>query len=175
MKKILGIFTLIAAIVLTSCVGEQGPPGEDGVSFLGNVFEIEGDFTAQDNYEMYYQFPANFEIYETDIVMVYILWEQYDANDGGTIDVWRALPQSEFFNEGQVLYNYDYSFENVRIFLDGEIDLSTLPPSYTDNQIFRIAVFPADYANNNAVDVHNLNSLMNFMNIAPENIQKGNF
>jgi len=115
MKKIIGILTLAAAVVLLSCEGEPGPPGQDGVSFLGNVFEVEGDFTSQNNYELFYEFPADFEMYESDIVLVYILWKVVEGNDGGTVDVWRPLPQSVVLNEGILQYNFDYrvQFKNV--------------------------------------------------------------
>ncbi len=175
MKKTIGILTLAAAVVLLSCEGEPGPPGQDGVSFLGNVFEVKGDFTSQNNYELFYEFPAGFEMYESDIVLVYILWEVVEGNDGGTVDVWRPLPQSVVLNEGILQYNFDYTFGDVRIFLDGDINFNILLPAEKENQIFRIVVFPADYAKNNLVDVENLDAVMDFLAIDETTVRKIGF
>jgi len=174
MKKSIGIFSIFAVILFTACEeqGPPGPPGMDGVSFLGKIFEIEGDFTSQNNYELFYEFPSDFEIYDTDIVMVYILWELVDGSDGGTVDVWRPLPQTIVLNEGILQYNFDYTFADVRIFLDGDIDFSTLLPAEKDGQVFRIAVFPAEFAENNFVDVNNLNSVMEYFGMDSNSVTR---
>ena len=169
--KILGLFTLIAFAACDEIPGPQGPPGEDGVSFLGKIFEIRGDFRESNNYELFYEFPASFEVYETDIVLVYILWEQVTGANNKPIDVWRPLPQTIVLNEGILQYNFDYTFSDVKIFLDGDIDFSTLLPAEKDDQIFRIAVFPAEFASDNRIDLNNLNSVMEFLNVMPENVE----
>lgn len=175
MKTLLRMITLATAVVLLSCEGEPGPPGQDGTSFLGHVFEIQGDFTSQNNYELFYEFPYDFVMYDTDIVLVYILWDVVEANDGGTIDVWRPLPQSVVLNEGILQYNFDYTFADVRIFLDGDINFNTLLPAEKDNQIFRIVVFPADFAENGLVDVENLQGVMDFLAVDEASVRKVGF
>ena len=83
------ILFLATAVLITSCEGPQGPPGESGTNILGTVFEIQGDFTADNDYLLYYQFPGNFEVYDSDVVLVYMLWEQTNG-----LDVWRLMPQT---------------------------------------------------------------------------------
>ncbi|MBN1819827.1 MAG: hypothetical protein JXR31_08615 [Prolixibacteraceae bacterium] len=178
MKKLSGILALATILFFTACdevPGPAGPPGEDGESFLGSVFEIEGDFTSANNYELFFDFPSNFEIYETDVVLVYILWEQATGSNNQSIDVWRALPQTRILNEGILQYNFDYTYEDVRIFLDGDIDFNYLSPADKMDQIFRIVVFPADYAKDADLDISNLNSVMNFLNMETSEIQKIDF
>ena len=175
MKKITGIFLVLALAIFSSCegpvgpVGPTGPPGEDGVHILGSVFEIQGDFTNENDYALYYAFPDNFEVFDSDIVLVYIRWEQ--ANDG-EIDVWRMLPQTVVLEEGVLQYNFDYTLADVQVYLEGTIPFSNLLPSETDNQIFRIAVLPADFAVKKSVNINDLNEVMNTLKINPSTIKK---
>ncbi len=168
MKTITAVFLIITAIMFTSCEGPMGPPGEpgqNGTSFLGSVFEIQDDFTNENNYTLSFQFPGNFEIYDTDIVLVYILWDQSNG-----VDIWRLLPQTvalkkiypdKGWTETDILqYNYDYTYFDVQIYLEGTMDFSTLLPAETDNQVFRIVVLPADFVTQKSADINDLNSLL---------------
>jgi hypothetical protein len=173
MKKLNILLIGIAVILLSACVGEQGVPGfdgEDGESFLGSVFEIEGDFSSNNDYKLFFEFPENFQIYESDIVMAYILWDQAEGNNG-MIDIWRPLPQSIVLQEGILQYNFDYTINDVEIFIDGDIDFNSLLPAEKDNQVFRIAVFPAAFAENKSLDINNLGSVMNLLNIEQKSIE----
>jgi len=177
MKTITGILLAFALAVLTSCVGEPGPPGlpgEDGDSFLGSVFEIEGDFTSSNDYSLFFEFPNTIEVFESDVVLVYILWDQTEDNSGQPVDVWRLLPQTVVLNEGVLQYNYDHTFNDVQVFLEGTIDFNTLVPAEWQNQIFRIAVLPADYAMSNNLDVSDFGSVMQALKINPGKIDKFN-
>ncbi len=164
MKTIKSIFYVIAVIIITSCEGPQGPPGEPGTNILGTVFEMQGDFTADNDYMLYYQFPSNFEVYDSDVVLVYMLWEQTNG-----LDVWRLMPQTVAlktiypdWSETDVLqYNFDYTYYDVQVFLEGTMDFSTLLPAETDNQVFRIVVVPADFVAQKSVDINDMNSLLN--------------
>jgi len=161
MKKIAGIILFFAAVILISCEGPMGPPGQDGDSLIGTIFEKEGDFRASNNYELFFDFPQNFEIYETDVVLVYILWEVANVN-GNNTDVWRLMPQTVILDDGVLQYNFDYTVADVKIFLEGTTDFSQLLPAETDNQVFRIAVLPADFvASKKSAEINDLSILMN--------------
>ncbi len=176
MKTITGILFVFTLAVLTSCIGEPGPtgpPGEDGDSFLGSVFEIEGDFTSDNDYSLFFEFPNTIEVFESDVVLVYILWDQTEDDNGDPVDIWRLLPQSVVFDNGDILqYNYDHTFFDVEIFLDGSADFGALDPAYLEDQVFRIAVLPADYAMNNDLDVSDFGSVMQALKINPGKIDK---
>ncbi|MDF9797754.1 hypothetical protein OKW21_003017 [Catalinimonas alkaloidigena] len=135
-------------------IGPQGPPGEDGldgVNILGSVFEIEGDFSSENEYGFGFEFPEDeIEVFESDVVLVYISWEQIEVTDEPPINIWRLLPQNAFLDGGTLQYNFDHTFVDVNIFLDGTVDLSTLGTEYTQDQIFRVVVLPADYSTSNA-------------------------
>jgi hypothetical protein len=178
MKTITGIILVFALAVLASCEGIPGPPGRDGLdgqdgeSFLGSVFEREGDFTSQNDYSIYFEFPGNITVYDTDVVLVYILWEVAEDNSGELLDVWRLLPQTVVLDEGVLQYNYDYTFADVQIFLEGTIDFNTLRASEALDQVFRIVVFPADFIANKGLDVSDYSSMMKSLHFEPDMIQK---
>lgn len=148
MKKINLLFIL--SLLIVSCEGSrgpQGPPGESGATLLGTIFEIEADFTAQNDYYTTFEFPANeIEVFETDIVQVYLL-EEVISDTSGPIDVWTPLPTSFFFDDGsQLIYNYNHTFFEVNLFLGGNINFNSVSNDRLFNQVFRIVVIPADFA-----------------------------
>ena len=164
MKRILSFITVFALLFM-ACEGPQGPPGfdgfdgqdgEDGGLIVSSAFEIVLDFTPEDNYE--FIDPYGFDVFPTDVTLVYISWEV----DGGQ-DIWRLLPQTEYFNDGTLVYNFDFTQNDVRFFLDGTTDFSLLDPSYTDAQVFRVVVVPAD--NVGRIDYSNLENVMNVYGI----------
>ncbi|WPP51319.1 collagen-like triple helix repeat-containing protein [Catalinimonas niigatensis] len=166
MKRLNLYFFFASLYVLSACEGPvgpeglpgpQGPAGEDGldgINILGQVFEVEGDFNAGNEYGFGFEFPADeVEVFESDAILVYISWDQIEVTDEPPINIWRLLPQSAFLEGGTLQYNYDHTFTDVNIFLDGTIDLSTLTNEYTQNQLFRIVIVPADYVPNARMDI----------------------
>ena len=156
MKRILS-FISVFALLLTSCQGDQGPPGfdgfdgQDGGIFVASAFEIAVDFNENNGYEFIE--PYGFEVFPSDVTLVYIEWE----TDNGT-PIWRLLTQTEYFEDGVLVYNYDFTQEDVRLFLDGTVNLNSLGNEWTQNQAFRVVVVPAD--NVDGVDISNLDLVM---------------
>lgn len=168
MKKLSLLLAII--FIVSSCEGDrgpQGPPGLDGApgdAIIGTIFEIEIDFLAQNNFSFIFEFPPNeVEVFESDIVKVYML-EETVSDPSGPVDVWTPLPNSFSFNDGnQLVYNYNHTFFDVNIFLDGNIDLNTVSNDFLTDQVFRIAIIPADFAESN----ENLNSYESVMEAMP--------
>lgn len=165
MRKITSLL-FASLFILTACTGPQGPPGfdgfdgldgQDGGIIVADAFEIEIDFNADNNFE--FVEPYGFDVFPSDITLVFIEW---DVEDGETI--WRLLPQNVFFDDGSILvYNFDFTQQDVRFFLDGTTDFNTLDDVWTQNQAFRVVVVPAD--NVDGIDVSNLETLINLGNI----------
>ncbi len=185
MNKIKTIFGIFFIAIAFSCEGPIGPPGfdgfdgldgldgQDGINILGKVLEVEGTFSPENNYSIFYQFPQDIEVFESDVVLVYLLFEQVDDAAGGDpIDVWRLLPQTRILNEGLLQYNYDHSFIDVNIFLESDFDLGVLPPGDTDNQIFRIAIVPAEFGVDNNVDTSDITAVMDALEMDMSSIEK---
>lgn len=156
MKKLVSIILILSAVAFSSCEGPMGPSGLDGDSFIGTIFEIEGDFTPTNDYRLYFEFPNSFKVYDTDVVLVYMLWEQADG-----LDVWRLMPQTILLPDGVLQYNFDYTLADVQIFLEGTTDFNQLLPAETNNQIFRIAVLPADFTAKKSVDIKDISTILN--------------
>lgn len=166
MKNLLLFFALSTTIILSSCEGDQGPPGEPGINILGQVFEVTVDFTPGNDFSQLIDFPANVEVYESDAVLVYLL-EDVVPGSGGGIDVWSQLPQTFFVGNNTLVYSFDHTFLDVRLFLDGNFDLSTLGSTFTDDQTFRIAVVPSEFADTNL----SMTELMDAINLEVTDIQ----
>jgi hypothetical protein len=175
MKTITCIILALAMAFFTSCEGVPGPPGEDGLdgdSFIGAVFEIEGDFTPANYFRLHFTFPDKTKVYESDVVLVYILWEQLPGNSGKLLDVWRLLPQTIVLEEGVLQYNFDFTYTDVQIFLGGSINLQSLLPSEALDQIFRIVVVPAIFAKNNVLKAGDYNLIINSLGLSSKKIER---
>lgn len=188
MKKINTFLVACLVIFLAACEGPAGPPGFDGfdgqdgrdgrdgldgVNITGQIIDIEGTFSAENEFAIFFEFPQTIEVFDTDVVLVYLLFEQLDDPQGGDpIDVWRLLPQTRILNQGLLQYNYDHTFLDVNIFLESDFDLNTLPAGDTDNQVFRIAVVPADQLAGGRMDSSNVQAVMGLLGVEESAIQK---
>lgn len=180
MKKKYLLLALFATLIFGACEGPVGPPGfdgidgQDGVNILGQVYDITGNFTPSNDYTIFSVFGQDVpsvEVFETDVVLVYMLWEQLDSSSG-PVDVWRLLPQTRLLSQGILQYNYDFTYQDVTIFLEADFSLATLLPGDTNNQTFRIAIVPADGAAKSNLDVSNMEEVLKHLKIKSTDIPK---
>jgi hypothetical protein len=150
-------------------IGPQGPRGPEGVQGAPGseafIFEYEGiTFTAGNDYTQFLEFPADFNMFETDHVLIYFLWDYFPDED---LDVWRVLPQTLFTVDGTLVYNYDYTRTDVKVFMDANFDLDLLEADYTDNWIVRAVVVPGGYGKSadTAVDFNDYHAVMDYYNL----------
>lgn len=140
--KTLLLFT--TAVLLWSCegpIGPEGPPGQDGldgVNIVGEVFEIVGNFTQEGNFGL--RGDYGFDILESDKVLIYRL---ADLDQDGN-DIWKLIPQVVFHENGIFTYDYDFTFYDYSIYMSGDFNLNSLEASFTNEQVFRILIVPAD-------------------------------
>lgn len=185
MKKFTSlVLASIVALGLASCTGPAGRDGFDGfdgrdgingidgVNVKAAIFEVEVDFNAENEYSNVYEFPLTTEVFETDVVLVYLLWDQTTDSNGDAVDIWRLVPQTRLLDQGILQYNYDHTFLDVRLFLEGDFDLSTLPVADTQDQLFRIAVVPATFGVDNSIDLTNMSNVMQALNIQENSISR---
>ncbi|MFM1807958.1 MAG: hypothetical protein RLZZ242_683 [Bacteroidota bacterium] len=142
MKKLSALFV---AIILASCTGPEGPQGPPGPALFSQVIEIEADFSASNGYEVYVEFPQSLEVFEADLVLVYLSYETVSSNKG-IQDVWRALPLSLITEQGLLQYQFDHTFTDLRLFVEANYDLRNATAADLENQRFKIAVISAVYA-----------------------------
>lgn len=179
MKKLLSLLTL-SVFLFTSCstdgergpqgpIGPEGPPGADGL--IGIVYDVPAvDFTEDNEYgvEIAYEDFTDEEVFESDVVLVYLRTGQDGEADGEPVYVWRLLPQTYYVDGGTMQYNYDYTFFSTFIFLDADVELSSLGTAFTDDQYFRIAIVPAAFAESN--DVSNYSEVMKALQVEQRDI-----
>jgi hypothetical protein len=191
MKKFSVVLGSLITLFFMSCTGTQGPQGfdgfdgldgfdgrdgingADGVNILGQVLDIEGSFTFENDFAILYEFPQTVEVFESDIVLVYLLWDQTEDGNGEAVDIWRLMPQTRILDQGLLQYNFDHTFLDVNLFLESNFDLTTLQSGDTDNQVFRIAILPANLTEGK-LDISSIHSIMGRLNMAEENIQRFN-
>lgn len=167
MKKLLTIVALIGLGAFQACEGPEGPmgpQGEPGIVIVGTTYEVELDFTAAEQYSGIFEFPE--ALVDSDAVLIYRL----SAVDNGR-DVWRLLPQTYFFDEGVLMYNFDYTINDFSIFLDGAINPTILADQWVDGQIFRIVVVPSDFPAAR-VDYSDYNAVTKMLGIQESDFQK---
>ncbi|GGE12502.1 hypothetical protein [Psychroflexus salis] len=178
MKKIgtllLCLFFIAACTDDVGPPGPQGPQGPAGINILGNIFEVTVNFTSQNNYGTLIDFPQEIEVFETDVVLVYLL-EDVIPDSTGPIDVWSLLPRTFYLDDGsQVAYNFTHTFLDVELFLAGNTNFSTLGSAFTLDQTFRIAVVPAEFAENPDINVADMQEVVQVLASQQDdfNIQK---
>lgn len=162
MKNILFLFAITGSLFLTSCEGDPGPPGppgDPGINILGQVFEVSVDFTEANGFQQLVTIPSNVEVFESDVILVYWLEDVVPDGSGGTLDLWSPLPQTIYLDGGgSFQYTFNHSFVDVLLFLQGDIDLTTLGNGFTNDQVFRIAVVPSEFADANLTMQQIMNS-----------------
>lgn len=161
MKKLFSLFTIL--ILISSCTGDQGPqgpPGFDGFDGqdgeLALAFETPPvSFTATTNFEAFFEFQQfGINVFPNDVALVYRLKDTFEGQP-----VWQQIPQTVIFDDGSFfVYNSDFTVVDLRIFLEDSVNLNSLGAEWTQNQIFRVVVVPAESARD--IDNSNLNEVM---------------
>jgi hypothetical protein len=152
MKRISQFILAILMISFTSCntesVGPAGPPGAqgpdgpagaDGESAI--LFEYSDVDFIGPNYNVILDYPVDFEGLDSDVTLVYFLWE---VDDSG-LEIWRQLPQTIYTIDGFLNYNFDFSKVDVKLYLTFDFDKSLLIPADTDDWIVRTVIIPGDF------------------------------
>lgn len=165
MKKLLLMLSVIGMIGLQSCEGPAGPPGRDGYNIEAEVFEVTRSFGASNNYSSLV--VLNPPILQSDVVLVYLLWDV----DNGT-PIWRLMPQIVQLNEGDLIYNYDFTRFDVNLFLSSmDFNLNILGPQWTQNQTFRIVLVPGYFGSSLRMDYNDYDSVMNMLNLTENDVK----
>ena len=188
MKTINTILGAFLVLFIVACEGPAGPPGFDGLDGLdgldgepgiqGQVIEVDGvNFGFDPDANLFSTIIAfsditNFEVFESDAVLVYRFDGTVDLDDGSTADAWSQLPQNFFLAEGTLQYVFAHTFVDVELFIDGNFDLSGLSTDFTDNQSFRIVIVPSQFADASRMDTSNLSAVMSALGVDENQVKK---
>lgn len=154
MRNIVLFITMASLVLFSSCRGERGPQGPPGGVDYAQVFEktVSYSYDSANNqlFTDFYSFP--FTVYESDVVLGFHYEGQTNIGSGQTADVWTPLPQNVFYNDGTgdfFQYNFNHTFIDVQFTIEGNFQLSNIDPNHSQNQTFRIAVVPSEFAKRN--------------------------
>ena len=152
MKTLQQLLWAILVISLSACTtetigptgpqgptGPEGPTGAQGESAI--LFEYSEVYFTAPNYDVLLDYPNDFTGLESDVTLVYLLWE---VDDNG-LEIWRQLPQTIFTINGLLNYNFDFSTIDFRLFLSIDFDASLLVPRDTDDWIVRAVIVPGNF------------------------------
>lgn len=156
MKKLIKFFlTAIVMFLMLSGCGERGPVGPEGPrgpqgpagpEVIPTSFEFEADLLQSNGFEFFQDIPAGIEVFESDVVLAYVLEDYLPDED---LEVWRQLPLTEFNGNGTSIINFDYTFVDVRIFMDANYNLGAAD-EYS-GLLIRAVHVPAGFLNNQKV------------------------
>ncbi len=167
--RYLTIITLAIATFMFSCEGPVGPQGPEGPQgnrgpqgepgTEGFTFEYISNFAAPD-YESLLELPSNFQLLESDVALVYI-YQGTTTEFGETVEVWEPLPQLHILEEGILQYYFNHTLYSVLVSMQANFDISILGTQYTNDQIFRVVVVPAQFFDSGrmAVDLNDYHAV----------------
>jgi len=162
MKKIILLLAIATTFLFQGCTTKE----EVHADLLAEVFEVTTSFTAANNYSKL--ITLNPPIYNSDMVLVY---RSFDVINGQR--VWRQLPQAVYLIQGELDYNFDFTRNDINLFLESDFDLATLGAVWSQNQVFRIVIIPGylSYKNSKAVDFSDYNAVVKEFDIKDNQIK----
>lgn len=122
--------------------GPRGPQGPAGPEILPTSFEFEVDLNEDNEFSFIQGIPSGIEVLNSDIMLAYVFEDYIEEDD---LDVWRKLPLTEFNANGTLLYDYDFTRIDIRIFLDANYELGR--SEEFGNLLIRAVHVPADFIN----------------------------
>lgn len=165
MRKITLVLILVGMLGLQSCVKEevimQDINDQDTISMVWE-YNSNVNFTPSNNYSLI--LPFRQQIFASDMILVYRLSGVFQGND-----VWKIQPETYYFEDGTLDFGYDFDFtrNDVNIFLHG-FDLAGISGQFRINQVFRVVVIPAFFANKMApskIDLSDYDAVIKAYNI----------
>jgi hypothetical protein len=162
MKRILLMLAISVTFLFQGCTKNE----EIKADLLAEVFEVTASFTAANNYSKL--ITLNPPIYNSDMVLVYRL---FDVINGQS--VWRQLPQAVYLIQGELDYNFDFTKNDINIFLESNFNLNTLGTAWAQNQVFRVVIIPGYLSNKNtkAIDFNDYNAVVKAFNIKESQVK----
>jgi hypothetical protein len=162
MKKIVLLIAIATTFLFQGCTTKE----EIHADLLAEVFEVRTSFTLANDYSRLV--TLNPPIYNSDMVLVYRLFDVVNGQN-----LWRQLPQAVYLPQGELNYNFDFTRNDIEIFLESDFDLATLGAFWSQNQVFRVVIIPGYFSNknNNAIDFNDYNAVVKAFKIKDNQIK----
>jgi len=121
--------------------GPQGPQGPPGPEILPTSFEFNATLLPENEFEFFSDIPTDIEVLDSDVIIAFVLEDFIEQDD---LEVWRQLPITEFNSRGTLLFDFDFTLVDVRIFLDANYNLSV--SDGFEGVLIRAVHIPANFA-----------------------------
>lgn len=178
MKKITLVLGAFLTLFFVACEGPAGPPGFDGADGLDGAdgsefeaiaFEVQVDLLDNSGtFEFGEPFSVHsIELFPDDAILVYRLEEV----DNG-VDVWRQLPQPFMTDDGLLFYNFDFTQDDYKLYVEPEFESDLVASDLVLDQVFRVFVVPANLGLSSKMDKSNINAVMNSLGLEEGDVQK---
>jgi len=88
-------------------------------------------------------------------------------------NVWRQLPQTVYLAQGELDYNFDFTRNDISLFLESDFDLATLGSAWSQNQVFRVVIIPGYFSNKNKkeLDFNDYDAVVKAYNIKDSQVK----
>jgi hypothetical protein len=162
MKRIILLIAIASTFLFQGCTTKE----EINADLLAEVFQVTTSFTSTNNYSKL--ITLNPPIYNSDMVLVYRLFNVVNSQS-----VWRQLPQTVYIAQGELDYNFDFTRNDINLFLESDFDLATLGANWSQNQVFRIVIIPGYFSSklSKAVDFNDYNAVVKAFNIKENQVK----
>lgn len=167
MKKITLILAFIGMITLQGCTVNEEPQNTIDNDTISEVFEYTNVDFLPNSYTVVLDYPH--DIYASDMVLVYRLSGVFQGED-----VWKLQPESFFFGDGTLDFQYNFNFTrfDAEVYMEG-FDLASVSPEFRLNQVFRVVIVPGFFGNKGtSVDYSDYNAVIKAFNIDETKIKK---
>lgn len=171
MKKYLILSLSLLAVLLISCTNDDDNNFVDtDTDTIGQTFEVGNiDFETTDGFQANVNVvvPNSIVVFNSDVPLVFVLDPILTAENG--VDVFEPLPRTFFFNNGGFAqYRFNFIFDEQTGIFDLDLilesdDFDALGNDFTQNQVFRIVVVPAEFAQTHSTD--NLDTVLSELNL----------
>ncbi len=162
MKQLILLLAISTTFLFQGCTTKE----EVHADLLAEVFQVTTSFNAANNYSKL--ITLNPPIYNSDMVLVYRLFDVINGQN-----LWRQLPQAVYLVQGELDYNFDFTRNDINIFLESNFDLNTLGATWSQNQVFRVVIIPGYLSNKNSktIDFNDYNAVVKAFNINENQIK----
>lgn len=149
-KAIKFLFATISFLLLLTSCGERGPIGPEGPrgpqgpagpEILPSSFEFNATLLPSNGFEFFSDIPGQIEVLDSDVVLAFVLEDYIPEED---LEVWRQLPLTEFNSRGTLLFSFDFTLVDVRVFLEANYNL-TFSDGFED-VLIRAVHIPSNFA-----------------------------
>ena len=172
MKKFFSLlFLSVFALFMVSCNNSDDDNYVDNDTYP-HVIDITENFKNSDGSNADYLYGINkgfsTPLYNTGVVLIY----RRDVSSGTA--VWKLLPKTYYFQEGEMDYTFDFTVNDVQIYADSNFNLTsqdaTFKSTYLNNQTFRVVLIPA--SGRVTVNYEDYNEVIQKYNIDDSNVTK---